>query len=59
MGNNVNRHIRMDEATWTRAQTRATEEGTTISAVVREFCVAYGKGQIPSRFANRKEDETS
>lgn len=49
-----NRHVRTSIEDWQAACTRASEEGTTISAVVREFIVAYGKGKIPSRYGKGK-----
>lgn len=55
MSGNTNRHIRMSDFDWERAKARAGEEGTTVSAVVREFVVAYGRGDIPSRFDRVKE----
>jgi len=38
------RHYRCDDAPWEKAQKRATKEGTTFSARLREFTYAYAAG---------------
>jgi hypothetical protein len=40
------RHVRIDDATWLTGQQRATREGTTLSAVIREFVTAYAGGEL-------------
>jgi hypothetical protein len=40
------RHVRIDDKTWDKAQRRAIREGTTISAVLREYTVAYAAGKL-------------
>lgn len=44
------RHVRIDDATWAKAKKRAAREGTTPSAVIREFVVAYAGGYPFGRF---------
>lgn len=36
-----NKHIRIDDEVWDKAKARAAREGTTVSAVLREFATAY------------------
>jgi hypothetical protein len=40
------RHIRIGDTIWLNAQLRAAREGTTISAVIREFVTAYAANQL-------------
>lgn len=39
-------HVRIDTVTWQAARQRAAREGTTISAIIREFVTAYAAGQL-------------
>jgi hypothetical protein len=47
------RHVRIDDTTWDKGQQRAAREGTTLSAVIREFVVAYAAGQLTRNWIKR------
>jgi hypothetical protein len=48
------RHFRCDDDPWDAAQQRAIGEGTTISALLREFVVAYGAGRVARDWTTSK-----
>lgn len=47
MTNTTRRTVRVDDPTWTRAQTRAAEEGESVSAVVVRALRRYGRPRRP------------
>lgn len=50
-------HFRAPDADWAKAQQRAAREGTTLSAVLREFLTAYAAGKITRTWTPTDKDE--